>query len=150
MEGKGTYKIRSGFMKEDKIKESSNVQVEVCVEVDEQVERPVRCAHFMREDGDQQQIGREVLRTVSSGRQPGWSKLVGLGPDLRRLRACLRELEITMGGQKIERSRRKSRKFQNVEAANGVIEVVGVSSDSDVVSCLPSPDCLARPLCSPD
>ena len=55
-----------------------NLQVEICVEVDEQVERCVRCAHFRRADGDKQQISRGVLRTVSEGTRHCWSKLLGL------------------------------------------------------------------------
>ena len=54
------------------------MQVEICVEVEEQVEMLLRCTHFRREDGATQQIGREVLRTVGEGAQHGWSKLVGL------------------------------------------------------------------------
>ena len=55
------------------------MQVEVCVEVDERVERLVRCAHLLRGDAGKQQVSREVLRTVSKGTQRGWSQLVGLG-----------------------------------------------------------------------
>ena len=53
------------------------MQVEASVEVDEHVERLVRCAHVLREDGCRQQDSREVIRNVSKGTQHGWSKLVG-------------------------------------------------------------------------
>ena len=37
-------------------RESSTVQVEFCVEVDEEVEKLVRCKHLRRENGDKQQM----------------------------------------------------------------------------------------------
>ena len=67
-------------------------------------------------------------------------------PDWRWLRACLLEMTKT-GGQTNERSREKVRKWivwprkvQNVAVDNDVVEVVSVSSDSDVVPGFPSPD----------
>ena len=47
------------------------MQVEIGVEVDEQVEKLVRCTHFRRENDDKQQIGRVVLRTVVKARNMG-------------------------------------------------------------------------------
>ena len=41
------------------------MKVEVRVEVDEHIERLVRCTHVLREDGGRQQFSREVIRTVS-------------------------------------------------------------------------------------
>ena len=38
----------------------------------------MRCTHLRREDGDIQQIGREVLRSVREATEHVWSKLVGL------------------------------------------------------------------------
>ena len=70
-------KARSGFLKESNTRKGSDVQVEICVEADEQVERLVRCTNLKREDGEKQHIGRDVLRTVSKGTQHGWSKMVG-------------------------------------------------------------------------
>ena len=64
----------------------STMPVEIFVEVDEQVERLVRCTNLWREDGAKQRIGREVLRTISEGTQHGWSKLVGLVGS--RVQAC--------------------------------------------------------------
>ena len=52
------------------------MHVEVCVEMDEQVEELVRCTGVMREAGDRRQFGREVIR----GTRHGWSKLVRLVP----------------------------------------------------------------------
>ena len=45
---------------------------------------------FDEEDGDEQQIGREVLRTVGEGTQHGWSKLVGLMSSHVQEEACAR------------------------------------------------------------
>ena len=60
---------------QDKIKffadKHQDMQVEVSVEVDEHVGRLVRCAHVLREDGNRQQVSREVIRTVSKGTQHG-------------------------------------------------------------------------------
>ena len=59
MEDKVTCKIRSGSLNENKIKRGSIVQFEVSVEVGEHIQRLVRCAHFLLEDGDKQQVSRE-------------------------------------------------------------------------------------------
>ena len=45
------------------------MKVDVCVAVDEHVERLVRCAHFMREDGDKQHVSREVARNTGGPNQ---------------------------------------------------------------------------------
>ena len=42
------------------------MQLEVSVEVEEHVERLVRCTHVVREDGIRQQVSRELIRTVST------------------------------------------------------------------------------------
>ena len=55
MKGTVMCKARSTFLKGAK-RESSSVQVEICVEVDEQVEKLVRCEHLRRENGNKQQI----------------------------------------------------------------------------------------------
>ena len=59
--------VRAGFLKESK----------ASVELDEQVDRLVRCTHLRREIGEQH-IDREVFRTVSKGMQHAWSKRVVL------------------------------------------------------------------------
>ena len=43
------------------------VWVEVCVEVDEQVERLVRHTHVRNEDGSFRQLGRVVIGSVPKG-----------------------------------------------------------------------------------
>ena len=59
---------KSRFNEGEQNKKDSDVQIEACVEVKEQFGP-------RREDGDKQQIGREV--PVSEGTRHGWSKLVG-------------------------------------------------------------------------
>ena len=87
------------------------------VEVDELVERLIRCAHVLREDGDRQQGSREVITTVSEGTQHGRSKLVGpVGSHVqeeagrKRQRARSQKRIIKKEGQKIRCSLRKVRK----------------------------------------
>ena len=109
--------------------------------------------------GDKQQICREVLRTRSKGTQHGGSKLVWLVSSHVQEETHARS-EAALGVsaenekmcQKIYRSWHKMRtkdcerprKIQNVQVDNGVVVVISVSSDSDVVPCLASPDSPAR------
>ena len=120
----------------------------------------MRCAHVLRDDGGKQQVSREVTRTVSKGTVHGGPNPLGCWvvtcqkkrmPDQRRLRACLRDMEILKRGQKNERSGHRVRekdcvgppKIQSAEVDNDVIEIASVSLDSDVVLCCPSTDSLA-------
>ena len=97
-------KIR--FFGWEQSEKGSNVHVEICVEVAEQVERHVRCTNLRREDGEKQQIGREVLRSVSKGAQHGWSKLVGLLSSRVQADAFARsEAAEGIGGQGNQRGR---------------------------------------------
>ena len=59
-------KARSGFPRKSKIKKGgSSVQVADSVEVEEHVERLVRCAHFRLEDSETQQV-RPPIRWKSA------------------------------------------------------------------------------------
>ena len=52
VEGKVACKTRSVFFEGEQNKKGSNLQAEICVDVDERAERLVRCTHLRREDGD--------------------------------------------------------------------------------------------------
>ena len=53
------------------------VEVCVCVEVDEQVERLVRHTHVRNEDGSFKQLGRVVIGSVPKGTQHSWLNFFG-------------------------------------------------------------------------
>ena len=104
------------------------MQVEISVEADEHVKRLVRCSHVSREDGNWQRVSHEVIGFVSESKQHEWSKLVGL------VSSHVQDLGIrcviwTVCGQ----GKIKTRVDTDVN------EVVSVSSDADVVLCLPTP-----------
>ena len=84
----GNVKSKTTHLKGAK-RESSSVQVEICVDVDEQVEKLVRCKHLRRGNGDKQQIivSAQVVRKCT---QHGWSKLVVLVSSHVREEACAR------------------------------------------------------------
>ena len=124
------------------------MSVDISVDVDEHVERLVTCAHAVREDGHRQQVSREVKGTRH--RRAKWAQPLGshvreeVCARSRRLRAPRGQ----QGGNRHRRSRHKVRKLdcvllkkvQNEEVDNDVIKVVGVSSDSEVIPCIPPSD----------
>ena len=117
-EGHGKVQRKIRFFEGTRSDRGSTVQVEIFVEVDEQVERLVRCTNLWREDGAKQRIGREVFRSVSKGTQHGWSKLLVLVGSRVQEEACPRTetakgvsetKENKRGGHKGDSSRHKVR-----------------------------------------
>ena len=110
---------------------------------------------MLREDGDRQQVSREVVRTTSKVTQHRWSNLVRpvgshvrekrLVPGGRRLRARSQEKENNWEGSKdwkfyangaTKRTVCGKRKDENEEVDNDVFGVLCISSDAAVPPCL--------------
>ena len=114
LEGHGIVQSKISFSGgEQNKKRDSSVQVEVSVEVNEHVERLVRRTYVLREDGDRQQFSREVISTVGTGTQHGWSKT---------FKVCKKDCVWPLRGKLIETDQ-------------GGLDVVSVSSGSSVVWC---------------
>ena len=117
-------KARSGFLNESKIKKGgSSVQVEVSGEVDEHVEKPLRCTHVLREDGGKATI---ESRSDQNRGQPCARRSV--------LRACWREARTKRRDEGLEFPDIGCGRFKTMRLTTMyVIGVINVSSYSDVI-----------------
>ena len=85
-------------------------------EVEEHVERLVRCTHVLREDGCRQQFSREVIRT-GRGTEHGWSKLVGPVGRHVQAEACARSGAVEgFKGKMVGHENKKGDKDRKVHA----------------------------------